>query len=190
MQHRTRTIVTLLVTAGVFLVGGLGWFLFTQPPTVYAQAPASMTTDRVRSTCTSLKSSLNTIHTNDILMRVNIGQTYNTISGKLMARMNARLAVNRVSGTKLAQITATFEKNRAQFGTDFNRYDSAMTTLLKIDCLTSPSEFYNQLIVARDARHRVSVKVSELNDEIREYRRELVKLEPAIEQRRTQGGNE
>ena len=58
--------------------------------------------------CSSVRVAIKNIHTNDALTRVNVGQRYNSISTKLMARLNGRLAINKLDSSKLVNITNEF----------------------------------------------------------------------------------
>ena len=68
--------------------------------------------------CSSVRVAIKNIHTNDALTRVNVGQRYNSISTKLMARLNGRLAVNKLDSSKLVNITNDFESARLKFNSN------------------------------------------------------------------------
>ena len=59
--------------------------------------------------CTSIRVVLRRVHTNDALVRVNIGQIYNNLSIQLMARLNSRLALNRIDSARFIDITKRYD---------------------------------------------------------------------------------
>ena len=84
--------------------------------------------------CSSVRVAIKNIHTNDALTRVNVGQRYNSISTKLMARLNGRLAVNKLDSSKLVNITNDFESARLKFNSNYNDYDTPMPALDPANC--------------------------------------------------------
>lgn len=129
--------------------------------------------DSVYNQCDIIRADLKQVHTSDSLMRVNIGQVYNGVSDKLMARLNSRLAVNRLDSTKLVAITSQYEATRADFASNFNLYDDALNKLLKIKCRDKPEEFYQQLVATRELRQELTGSSNQLNQLITEYRLEV-----------------
>ncbi len=135
------------------------------------EVPTSQTpVDRLQERCDAVQTTIRRLHTTDGLLRVNIGQVYNDVSAQLMARLNGRLAINRVDSTRLVEITNEFESARLTFSSTYNEYEKALSSLLKIDCKSRSTEYYAQLLIARDARHKLSVSVQELNDLVSDYR--------------------
>lgn len=137
---------------------------------VLAKPGTETPVDRIRANCNIIQPNLQRIHTSDALMRVNIGQEYNGISVRLMARLNSRLALNRIDGTKFTEIASRFDSEREYFSDNYKEYEASLSSLLKINCNTNPTEFYSGLIVTRDARHKLSVSVKSMNDSLAEYR--------------------
>lgn len=143
-------------------------------PPVFAQEPilktdSDMPTDRLQANCDNILGSLRRLHTNDALMRVNVGQMYNGISVRMMARLNSRLALNRIDSTELVEITSRFETLRSQFSTDYNKYEPALANLVKEDCKNEPIKFYELLLKARDERAKLSETVTALGQTIDDY---------------------
>lgn len=136
--------------------------------------------DAVKAQCQSLKVTLRQLHTNDALLRVNVGQTYNTISAQYMARLNSRLVLKKLRSTEVVAITDKFEAQRRVFAERYNEYDSAISKLMAIDCKTQPTDFYAQLVAARDARHKLSSAVGDLNDSLTDYRVEVERLRDSL----------
>ena len=99
-----------------------------------AQPSDTTVVDNLRTRCDDIQSSLRRLHTSDALLRVNVGQTYNTLSARLMARLNSRLALNRIDSRELVDISGKFDQLRGDFASDYNTYESSFSALLKIDC--------------------------------------------------------
>jgi len=132
--------------------------------------------DRLQAKCTSVLPTLRRIHTSDSLMRVNIGQYYNSISVRLMARLNSRLALNRIDSSKFVEITNRFELERSAFAEAYNNYEIALASLIKTDCQTEPTKFYAKLLTAREARNELAESVRRLNDRVSEYQKAVEDL--------------
>ena len=173
---KRRLIIGLLIT-----VAGLG-LVFGRVAT--AQEPIQQTeitvVDNVRSRCDSLQSSLGRLHTSDALLRVNVGQTYNSISVRLMARLNSRLALNRIDSLETVEIANRFDQLRVEFAANYNDYETAMSSLVKIDCKQKPAEFYAQLLTTRDLRLRLAETVKLLNGSISDYRTAVERVKSGL----------
>lgn len=143
------------------------------PTTAWAQAvlPSGNTpVDMLQTRCNTILPTLRRLHTSDGLLRVNVSQSYNALSVHLMARLNSRLALHRIDSTQLVEIAQRFETSRQRFSQQYTTYDTAMSHLVKVSCASQPTEFYAALIIARDARHKVSTAVKQLHDDIQAYR--------------------
>lgn len=132
--------------------------------------------DAIRSQCETLKTTLRQLHTNDTLQRVNIGQTYSTLSAQYMTRLNSRLVLRKINSVEAVQNTEKFEARRRDFSQRYNEYDSAMGKLRSIDCKKQPAEFYAQLIIARDARQKVAETTREINKTLADYQVEIERI--------------
>lgn len=158
--------------------------LLITPQTVLAESVDvsidSEITKALRQNCSSVRVAVKNIHTNDALTRVNVGQRYNSISTKLMARLNGRLAINKLDSSKLVNITNNFESARLKFNSNYNDYDTAMTELQRASCLDNVADYYQKLIVARDARNRLSEDIKTMNDLLIRYREEVQAVKGSI----------
>lgn len=159
-----------IVRSLAFCLVALSFMVSMRP--VHAQEISNQHTpvDRLQARCDTVQATIRRLHTTDGLLRVNIGQVYNDISAQLMARLNSRLALNRVDSTQLVEITSDFESARLRFSSTYNEYETAVSALLKTDCKARATEYYAQLLIARDARHKLSTSIQELNDLVSEYR--------------------
>lgn len=154
-------------------------------PPVLAQnlplAPAGETAiDRLQVRCDDIQVTLRRLHTSDSLLRVNIGQAYNGISARLMARLNSRLALNRIDSTKFVDISAQFDRERATFAAAYTEYETALSALLKANCKNRPTEYYAALLTARDARLKLAESVKSLNTSLHEYQVAIEELQSTM----------
>lgn len=133
--------------------------------------------DNIQNRCDSIQGSLSRLHKSDALLRVNVGQTYNSLSVRLMARLNSRLALNRIDSRQTVEIANRFDEQRTEFGTNYHSYETAMATLVKIDCKQKPAEFYAQLLTTRDLRLQLAETVKLLNASISDYRAAVEKVQ-------------
>lgn len=158
-------------------------------PNVLAQdmiQPAEGTVvDRLVARCDDIRGSLRRLHTSDALLRVNVGQTYNAISARLMARLNSRLALNRIDSLHLVEISSDFDQQRLTFSSTYNQYESSLSSLMKIDCKERPAEFYAKLLTTRDARLALAESVKAMNANISDYRTAVERLQTELS-----GGND
>ena len=165
----------------VSVILGIGVVL---APIVRAQEMTIQTDDstinRVREQCDTLTTTLRRIHTNDALLRVNIGQAYSGLSSQFMARLNSRLALNRIDSTNLMNTTNLFEEQRSEFTKSYTRYEATLASLLKIDCRSEPVKFYAGLLAARDERAKLSSITQSLNGYVREYQVSVEDLQQSL----------
>jgi len=129
---------------------------------------------QIRTRCTSIQTTLNRIHANDALLRVNQGQLYDKLSSKLMAPFNSRLALNRLDANQLVSVTSSYENNLGQFRTKYQTYEVSLSDLLKIDCTKKPTQFYDLLVKTRDDRKEVDKAVAQLVVDIKMYRKAFI----------------
>lgn len=137
-----------------------------------AQQPQPLSQEhrnRVVGVCMSAKTSLTQLHRSDASMRVNRGQTYEYITTKLMSRFNGRLAMNRFDNTALVAASNTFNQRFDEFRDSYQVYETAMSSLLRIDCTKQPDEFYYAVIDVRERRSLVANSVVRVNEAIDQY---------------------
>lgn len=159
----------------LYVIGGLGVIGLLLTPPVLAQEmilqPSGETeVDRLQAQCDTIVGTLRRLHTNDALLRVNIGQSYNGMSARFMARLNSRLALNRIDSANFVEISGRFDQERSQFSNNYTEYEAALSGLIRTDCKSRPTEFYAALIRARDARQKLATSVQSMNDSLRDYR--------------------
>jgi len=161
-----RVLTMLAVVAAVTVLLGLG------VQTAHAQSN-SLTpeqVDRIKSNCTSIKSTLNQLHVSDALLRVNRGQLYELLAAKLMDPFNARLSNNRLDSKATSAVTVSYRNAFDSFRNDYKAYEEKLSTALKIDCVNQPELFYTTIEQARVNRTKVHDDVLKLNRYVDDYR--------------------
>lgn len=170
----------LLIAAFFMTVGTIG-----VASIVSAQQSTQMTDahmQRIQQNCSEALSSIQRLHTNDGPMRVNRGQSYDSISTKLMSRMNSRLALNKLDGSSLVKITASYDQELAAFRINYKKYDDQMSAVLQIDCRRQPVTFYDGVNKARILREQVHQNTLALNRYITDYETEFVAIRDQLSQ--------
>lgn len=120
--------------------------------------------------CLAVKFKLSKVHEDDGLSRVNLGQSYDSVSTKLMARLNSRIVQSRLDGAELIKKASEYETALNDFKNDYQTYEVQMNDLIKSDCSTQPQTFYSNLQSVRDLRSKVENDTKQLNRLIKEYR--------------------
>jgi len=125
--------------------------------------------DRISGNCTLAKNTLNQIHASDALLRVNMGQLYESMSTKLMTKFNNRVSNNKIDNSSLSSVTGSYNSTLNTFRTDYKIYEEKLTSAIKIDCIEHPVQFYDAVSLARSDRSRVHEDIAKLNQYIDQY---------------------
>lgn len=157
----------------------LGLFIFVSASIAAqpAMAQQAILTDAqieyISDNCQVSKVALNRVHTNDVVLRVNLGQRYETIARRLMAPMNSRIATNSLDNVELTKTTVDFNQAYSDFTEEYRRYDDSVTKALQLDCKTEPIDYYRQIERARDARKEVAETVDRLQALAKQYDKQI-----------------
>ena len=95
----------------------------------------------IKDNCLSTKNTLTQLHSSDALLRVNMGQSYESVSTKLMVRFNNRLANNNITNENLLSVTNSFALVLDTFRLDYISYEEQLTIAIGIDCQKQPVSF-------------------------------------------------
>jgi pyruvate/oxaloacetate carboxyltransferase len=107
----------------------------------------------IRNTCSDIQATLNRIHENDKVLRVNKGYLYKAaILDKLMTPLNQRVAANQINGGKLSEIAASYRQQFQQFDQAYQTYERSLAAVTVIDCTKQPTSFYSALLEAYEYR--------------------------------------
>lgn len=123
----------------------------------------------VKGNCLPLKSTLNQLHASDALLRVNMGQLYESIAIKLMNGFNGRVENNNLNNNSLVSVTKSYNTVLDNFRDDYQTYEEKLSTAINIDCQSQPDSFYNAISSARIYRDKVHSDVIRLNQSITGY---------------------
>ncbi len=168
MRQITRRFGLLAMT---FLVAGSIFFLTSS--VVRAQTVGTLTDEQkqqIIDNCVSIKNSLSQLHASDALLRVNRGQIYESMAGKLMDRFNDRLGNNSLDNKAMLTITTNYRTQLTSFRTDYISYEKKLSEAMNINCTEKPTEFYNSVEDARTLRNTVHTDVIKLHQYIDDYR--------------------
>lgn len=124
---------------------------------------------RIRVSCLSTKSTLNRLHANDALLRVNRGQIYESMSTKLMTQFNNRATNNHFDTKSLSAVTQSYGTALAEFRIDYMSYEVQLANAINIDCTKEPVSFYDAVALAKTNRAQVHADVVKLHQYIDEY---------------------
>lgn len=142
-------------------------------PFAAAQAHSSELSDTelaaVSTNCRAIQSTLNRIHANDGVSRVNLGRNYDAIATKLMGPLSSRLALNRIDSTALVSTYASFESAAKIFSARYSDYEPELMRAIQIDCVSRPAEFYDLVASAREKRKLVAESVRTLSRLLTDY---------------------
>lgn len=131
--------------------------------------------------CMAVKSKLSDVHQQDGLLRVTLGQNYEVVSSKLMARLNTRVVENKLNGAPLVKTAADFESTLHDFRDNYRSYEVSINNLMKMNCQTQPQEFYASLEAARELREVVNQDVKKLAELVDRYYQEFLEFRRQIE---------
>lgn len=158
----------LAVVVGFFAVIFAGLFSVHQ-----ASAQDELTTEqtqRIQANCQTIKSTLNQLHVSDALLRVNRGQFYESLAGKLMDRFNSRLGNNGINTTQFAALTSSYRAALNTFRSDYQAYEQQLSRAINIDCTKRAADFHSAVTNAREKRSKVHDDVLKLNQYIVDYK--------------------
>lgn len=130
----------------------------------------------IKSDCIAIKSTLNQIHSSDALMRVNMGQTYESISTKLIKRFNDRAYLNNMDNDKLVILSNNYDQLLNNFRNSYIIYEQHLSLAMDIDCKKDPESFYNAVALARNYRLKVREDIVSLNSELIKYQLEIAQF--------------
>jgi hypothetical protein len=123
----------------------------------------------ISNNCLSAKNTLNQLHVSDALLRVNMGQMYESMSTKLMDRFNSRVTNNNFNNIDLVSTTKSYGLMLDTFRLDYKTYEEQLSSALAIDCTKQSVAFYDAVSVTRTERDQVHTDVVKLNQYIDQY---------------------
>jgi len=126
--------------------------------------------EKIRSNCTSIKSTLNQLHASDALLRVNRGQVYESMASKLMSPFNSRLSSNRLDSKAPSAVTDTYRSSLDTFRNNYREYEVKLSSAIRINCIDQPEQFHTTIQEARILRSKVHDDVLKLHRNIDDYR--------------------
>lgn len=162
----TKYSITCLGLA--LLIAGTGVY-----SVVSAEESASMSDyqiQQIKDNCLSVKNTLNQLHSSDALLRVNMGQSYESMYTKLMVKLNSRLALNNIANAKLVDNSESYSDILDSFRADYIIYEEQLTKAINIDCQKQPVSFYDAVAAARARRQILHTDIVRLNQALDQYK--------------------
>ncbi|MEI6850934.1 MAG: hypothetical protein WCK26_03130 [Candidatus Saccharibacteria bacterium] len=143
----------------------------------------------ILSNCSSTKNTLNQLHASDALLRVNMGQIYESISTKMMNGFNERVSNNKFNNSDLVNTTNDYNLTLNTFRSDYKVYEEHLSSAIKIDCSKQPVAFYDAVSLARSERDRVHADIAKLNQYLDQYKSAIEKFEKDFQSNNGEGKN-
>lgn len=139
--------------------------------------PAPTQVGKIITECSNIKAHLGRLRSQDALMRVNLGQNYETMASRVMANFNLRAVSNRLNAADLVAKAAEFDENFTYFRENYTIYEKELVKLVNTDCAKSPTSFYEQLEKVRYYRSELNFNTSMLSKIADEYYQALEEFE-------------
>jgi hypothetical protein len=174
MSRRLFSIaLSIIVSSGIVASYASSYTFAQTQPVVETKEPTETQIEKIQSECSNIKNHLKKLRSNDALMRVNLGQNYETISTRLMANLNVRISTNKLNGAKLVEKSAEFNENIGYFRDNYQIYEKELVKLTEIDCTKKPRDFYIQLERVRYYRSELNFNTTKLAEIGKEYKSSL-----------------
>lgn len=149
---------TKRISAVAFGLSVLGLTTFAYVTTVFAEddnkkeALTAEQRDVIIQNCSNIKQSLSKLEHSDLRTRTYLGTAYESINGHFITPLNLRLVKNSLPSDGLFRIQNDFAAEQANFRNNYINYMRELESLIAIDCVIQPQEFYDKLEVVREKR--------------------------------------
>lgn len=153
-------LVSIILSAAISLAG---------VSVAQAETETDTQIEKIKTNCFTARNSIQQLHTSDAVLRVNIGQQYESMSTKLMGRFNKRVASNGLQNTSLLQATQDYTEALDSFRLAYRFYEERLADATKVDCNTDPIKFYEAIVEARTERKKVHDTVVEMGKALDGY---------------------
>lgn len=125
--------------------------------------------EHIKQNCIAAQSTLTQLQKSDTLLRINFGQQYEFIAGKLIAPLNGRLVINQMSVGNFITTATTFQQQINSFRIAYTTYGESLGEAVSDDCQKNPQQFYNDVVTARTNRQAVQSAVADLSSTLGSY---------------------
>ncbi|MCX6728263.1 MAG: hypothetical protein NTV39_00620 [Candidatus Saccharibacteria bacterium] len=163
------TISKKLISAGLIVAVLVCGLTFIKIASAQNDQPTDTQIQLVQNNCLALKSTLNQLHASDALLRVNMGQLYESMAIRLMNGFNGRIERNNLNNNSLVSETKNYNSTLDNFRSDYQAYEEKLSAAINTDCQNHPTSFYNAISTARTYRDKVHSDVLRLNQSIAQY---------------------
>lgn len=181
MKNNLSKITGILLLAGAIILS-FSKNVLAENAVFTPNSPSDEQLSNVVYNCSNIQNQLSKVHSTDALKRVNLGQSYETISNDLMANLNARIALNSLNGSELVKFAAEFSENIQYFRENYKIYEQELKKLKSTDCSKSENarEFYYQLEKVRYQRRELNYNVSVLQGIAEKYKTAITDFEKGL----------
>ena len=181
----------LSISFSVLIVIGAGILGMAHVSNAQGQQPMDEAhIERIRSNCTTAKTTLDQLHANGGVLRVNRGQLYESILNKLMTPLNSRLTLNQLDSSELVRITAEFYDQLETFRDSYQAYEIQLSGTLDIDCQQQSVAFYDAVQRTRELRKELHADVVVLTESIKAYQAAFEEFKEAYVTENQEANNE
>ncbi len=177
---------TKQISAGVLLVGVLMMSMFAYATNVFAENEdkkvplTNEERDAVVQNCSNIKQSLAKLQHSDSRTRTYLGTAYESINGRFITPLNLRLVKNNIPSAELFQVQSKFAAAQADFRGDYIDYMRELESLITVDCVLQPQEFYDKLEIVRDKRAKLRSDTQELAELAQEQYKSVEELQKSL----------
>lgn len=127
--------------------------------------------EKIKQNCIAAQSSLNRLLQNsDKPLRVNLGNTYDTLMNKLMIPMNNRMATSGFDTQQQVTVVTKFQRDITAFKAAVNDYYGSTTSAIAMNCRDQPVAFYDAVGVIQTKRQTINDAVKTIDGDITEYK--------------------
>lgn len=166
-MRQIRRSISIVSVAGILM---LSFSLFmTTITTAQAEPLSDRQRSKIQAECAQIKGSLSQLHASDALLRVNRGQTYESLSSRLMNPFNARLNASGLDSKAMTTHTTQYTAALTSFRAQYISYEKKLSEALRIDCRKDAGSFYTAVLEARELRQDVHKDVEKLHSIIDDY---------------------
>lgn len=126
----------------------------------------------IANSCQMVQVELDSLHSSDALMRVNVGQQYSNILTSLMSPLNSRLALNQIDTVSLVTVSVDYNEALTDFRSKYSTYETSLQKTIDMKCEQDPARFYGAIETARKNRQALHGAIKELNTLLLRYQKE------------------
>lgn len=138
--------------------------------------------ERIRQNCIVAQGSMQRILRSDVATRINRANAYESLLAQ-MAALNSRAALNQYSVPELAEQTRDIADTFILFKEEYQSYEIRLQAAIDLNCEEQPVTFYDAVVVAREARDKLSDRINIIEKDLDEYQLAIDELATLVKAR-------